>query len=102
VSSKNDKLDLFSSKKIKDHLRLYIDANLKNLDGTWCFFCNKKLKNNEKNLQNWYAVNNNIEFEQSKKIAFNELDYKFGDSEVIPRFFYVCNECFKSSCKIFN
>ena len=102
MSSKNDKLDLFSSKKIKDHLRLYIDANLKNLDGTWCFFCNKKLKNNDKNLQNWYAVNNNIEFEQSKKIAFNELDYKFGDSEVIPRFFYVCNECFKSSCKIFN
>ncbi len=102
MSSKNDKLDLFSSKKIKDHLRLYIDANLKNLDGTWCFFCNKKLKNNEKNLQNWYAVNNNIEFEKFKKIAFDELDYKFGDSEVIPRFFYVCNECFKSSCKIFN
>ena len=102
MSSKNDKLDLFFSKKIKDHLRLYIDANLKNLDGTWCFFCNKKLKNNEKNLQNWYAVNNNIEFEKFKKIAFDELDYKFGDSEVIPRFFYVCNECFKSSCKIFN
>ncbi len=99
--SKNDKLDLFSSKKIKDHLRLYIDADLKNLDGTWCFFCNKKLKNNEKNLQNWYAVNNNIEFEKFQKIAFDELDYKFGDSEVIPRFFYVCNECFKSSSKIF-
>ncbi len=101
MNSKNFKLDLFSSKKIKDHLRLYIDANLKNLDGTLCFFCNKKLKNNDKNLQNWYAVNNNIEFEQSKKIAFNELDYKFGDSEVIPRFFYVCNKCFKSSSKIF-
>ena len=99
--SKNDKLDLFSSKKIKDHLRLYIDADLKNLDGTWCFFCNKKLKNNEKNLQNWYAVNNNIEFEKFQQIAFDELDYKFGDSEVIPRFFYVCNECFKSSSKIF-
>ena len=99
--SKNDKLDLFSSKKIKNHLRLYIDADLKNLDGTWCFFCNKKLKNNEKNLQNWYAVNNNIEFEKFKKIAFDELDYKFGDIEVIPRFFYVCNECFKSSSKIF-
>ena len=99
--SKNDKLDLFSSKKIKDHLRLYIDADLKNLDGTWCFFCNKKLKNNEKNLQNWYAVNNNIEFEKFQKIAFDELDYKFGDSEVIPRFFYVCGECFKSSSKIF-
>ena len=99
--SKNDKLDLFSSKKIKYHLRLYIDADLKNLDGTWCFFCNKKLKNNEKNLQNWYAVNNNIEFEKFQKIAFDELDYKFGDSEVIPRFFYVCNECFKSSSKIF-
>ena len=99
--SKNDKLDLFSSKKIKDHLRLYIDADLKNLDGTWCFFCNKKLKNNEKNLQNWYAVNNNIEFEKFQKIAFDELDYKYGDSEVIPRFFYVCNECFKSSSKIF-
>ena len=99
--SKNDKLDLFSSKKIKDHLRLYIDADLKNLDETWSFFCNKKLKNNEKNLQNWYAVNNNIEFEKFQKIAFDELDYKFGDSEVIPRFFYVCNECFKSSSKIF-
>ena len=101
MNLKNFKLDLFSSKKIKDHLRLYIDANLKNLDGTLCFFCNKKLKNNDKNLQNWYAVNNNIEFEKFKKIAFDELDYKFGDSEVIPRFFYVCNECFKSSSKIF-
>ena len=101
MNLKNDKLDLFSSKKIKDHLRLYIDADFKNLDGTLCFFCNKKLNNIDKNLQNWYAVNNNIEFEHFKKIAFDELDYKFVDSEVIPRFFYVCNECFKSSSKIF-
>ena len=99
--SKNDKLDLFSSKKTIDHLKLYIDTDLKNLDGTWCFFCNKKLKKDNKNFQNWYAVNNNAEFEQFKKKALDELDYKFGDSEVIPRFFYVCNECFKSSSNIF-
>jgi len=97
MNFKNDKLELFSSKKIKDHLKLYIEADLKNLDGTWCFFCNKKLKKNDKNFQNWYAVNNDTEFEQFKKIALDEFDYKFVDSEVIPRFFYVCNECFKRS-----
>ena len=101
MNFKNDKLELFSSKKIKDHLKLYIDADLKNLDGTWCFFCNKKLKKNDKNFQNWPAVNNNADFEQFKKIAFDELNYKFVDSEVIPRFFYVCNVCFKSSSIIF-
>ena len=98
---KEQKFILFFSKKINDHLKLYIDADLRNIDGTWCFFCNKKLKKNDKNFQNWYAVNNNTDFEQFKKIAFDELDYKFVDSEVIPRFFYVCNECFKSSSKIF-
>ena len=101
MTFKKDKLVLFSSKKIKDHLKLYIDADLKNLDGTWCFFCNKKLKKNDKNFQNWYAVNNDTEFKQYKKIALDEFDYKFVDSEVIPRFFYVCNECFKSSSIIF-
>ena len=92
---------LFFSKKIKDHLKLYIDADVRNIDGTWCFFCNKKLKKNDKNFQNWYAVNNNTDFEQFKKIAFDEFDYEFVDSEVIPRFFYVCNECLKSSSNIF-
>ena len=98
---KEQKFILFFSKKIKDHLKIYIDADLKNLDGTWCFFCNKKLKKNDKNFQNWYAVNSNTEFEQFKKIAFDELNYKFVDSEVIPRFFYVCNECFKRLSIIF-
>tara|TARA_B100001564_G_scaffold321274_1_gene299768 strand:- start:118 stop:423 length:306 start_codon:yes stop_codon:yes gene_type:complete len=97
----NNKLELFSSKNIRDHLKLYIDADLRNLDGSWCFFCNKKLKKNDKNFQNWYAVNNNTEFEQFKKIALAEFDFKFGDSEVIPRYFYVCNECFKISSNIF-
>ena len=101
MNFKKDKLELFSSKKIKDHLKLYIDADLKNLDGTWCFFCNKKLKKNDKNIQYWYAVNNNTEFEQFKKIALDEFNYKFVDSEFIPRFFYSCNECFKSSSEKF-
>ena len=47
---KEEKFILFRSKKIKDHIRLYIDADLKNLDGTWCFFCNKKLKKTNKNF----------------------------------------------------
>ena len=98
---KEQKFVLFFSKKIKDHLKLYIDADLKNLDGTWCLFCNKKLKKNDRNFQDWYAVSNNTDFEQFKKVAFDELDYKFGDSEFIPRFFYVCNECFKSSSSKF-
>ena len=98
---KEQKFILFSSNKLNDHLKLYIDADLKNLDGTWCFFCNKKLKKNDKNFQNWYAVNNNAEFEHFKKIAFDELDYKFVNSEVIPRFFYVCNDCFKTSSNYF-
>tara|TARA_B100000965_G_scaffold342702_1_gene312037 strand:- start:60 stop:365 length:306 start_codon:yes stop_codon:yes gene_type:complete len=98
---KEQKFILFFSKKIKDHLKIYIDADLKNLDGTWCFFCNKKLKKNDKNFQDWYAVNNNTDFEQFKKVAFDEFDYKFGDSEAIPRFFYVCNECFLTSSKNF-
>ena len=59
---KEQKFILFFSKKIKDHLKIYIDADLKNLDGTWCFFCNKKLKKNDKNFQDWYAVNNNTDF----------------------------------------
>ena len=101
MNSKIYRFKLFSSKKIKDNLKLYINSDLKNLDGTWCFFCNKKLKKNDKNFQNWYAVNNNAEFEQFKKIAFDELNYKFVDNEVLPRFFYVCNECFKSSSIIF-
>ena len=84
---KEQKFLLFFSKKIKDHLKLYIDADVRNIDGTWCFFCNKKLKKNDKNFQDWYAVNNNTDFEQFKKVAFDELDYIFGDSEFIPRFF---------------
>ena len=98
---KEQKFVLFFSKKIKDHLKLYIDSDLRNLDGTWCLFCNKKLKKNDRNFQDWYAGNNNTDFEQFKKVAFDELDYKFGDSEFIPRFFYVCNECFKSSSSKF-
>ena len=101
MNFKNEKLKLFFSQKIKDHLKLYIDADLRNLDGTWCFFCNKKLKKSNKKMQFWYAVNSNEEFEEFKKIALEEFGYKFGDNEYIPRHFYVCNECFKSSSNIF-
>ncbi len=99
--SKSDKVELFLSKKIKDHLKLYIDADIRNLDGTWGFFCNKKLKKNNKNIQYWNAVYNNTEFERFKKIALDELDFKFGDNEFIPRYVYVCNECLISSSNIF-
>tara|TARA_B100001173_G_C15564941_1_gene369673 strand:+ start:24 stop:332 length:309 start_codon:yes stop_codon:yes gene_type:complete len=90
---KEEKFLLFKSKKIKDHLILYIDADLRNLDGTWCFFCSRKLKKNNKKMQDWYAVNSNAEFEQFKKIALEEFDFKFGPEEAIPRFFYCCNDC---------
>jgi len=93
VYSKNDKVKLFLSKEIKYHLKLYIDADIRNLDGTWCFFCNKKLKKNNKNFQYWNAVYDNTEFELFKKIALDELNYKFGENEFIPRHIYSCNEC---------
>ena len=92
---KEEKFILFRSKKIKDHIRLYIDADLKNLDGTWCFFCNKKLKTANKNFQGWSAVTGNKDFERFKLIAETEFNYKFEAKELIPRFFYCCNECIK-------
>ena len=36
--NKEEKFILFSSNKLKDHLKLYIDAEIKAIDGTWCFF----------------------------------------------------------------
>ena len=40
---KEEKFILFASNKQSDHLKLYIDAELKAIDGTWCFFCHNKL-----------------------------------------------------------
>ena len=40
---KEQKFILFASNKLNDHLKLYIDAELKAIDGTWCFFCHNKL-----------------------------------------------------------
>ena len=99
---KEEKFILFRSKKIKDHIRLYIDADLKAIDGTWCFFCHNKLnKTNGKNFQNWGLVLNNEDFEKVKLVANKEYNYKFADWEAVPRFFYVCNQCFKTSSNYF-
>ena len=64
---KEQKFILFASNKLNDHLKLYIDAELKAIDGTWCFFCHNKLnKKNGKNFQNWGWVKNNKDFEKMK------------------------------------
>ena len=100
---KEQKFILFASNKQSDHLKLYIDAELKAIDGTWCFFCHNKLnKKNGKNFQNWSWVKNNEDFEKVKLVANKDYDYKFADWEAVPRFFYVCNKCFKTSSKHYN
>ena len=99
---KEQKFILFASNKLNDHLKLYIDAELKAIDGTWCFFCHNKLnKKNGKNFQNWGWVKNNKDFEKIKLVATKEYGYKFADWEAVPRFFYVCNQCFKTSSNYF-
>ena len=101
--NKEEKFILFSSNKLKDHLKLYIDAEIKAIDGTWCFFCHCKLnKKNGKNFQDWGWVKNNEEFKRIKSVAIEEYDYKFVDYEAVPRFFYVCNKCFKTSSKYYK
>ena len=98
---KEQKFILFASNKQSDHLKLYIDAELKAIDGTWCFFCHNKLnKTNGKNFQNWGWVKNNEDFEKVKLVANKDYDYKFADWEAVPRFFYVCNQCFKTSSSL--
>ena len=93
---KEQKFILFASNKQSDHLKLYIDAELKAIDWTWCFFfLNKLNKKNGKNFQNWGWVKNNEDFEKVKLVANIDYDYKFADWEAVPRFFYVCNKCFK-------
>ena len=67
---KEQKFILFASNKQSDHLKLYIDAELKAIDGTWCFFCHNKLnKKNGKNFQNWGWVKNNEDFEKVKLVV---------------------------------
>ena len=71
---KEQKFILFASNRQSDHLKLYIDAELKALDGTWCFFCHNKLnKKNGKNFQNWGWVKNNKDFE--RKLSWNVGTY---------------------------
>ena len=96
---KEQKFLLFFSKKIKDHLKLYIDADLRNLDGTWCFFCNKKLKKNDKKFLDWPVVIGNKDFERFKFTAKNEFSFEFGNNEVMPRFVYCCSKCKKRSIR---
>ena len=85
---KEQKFILFASNKLNDHLKLYIDAELKAIDGTWCFFCHNKLnKKNGKNFQNWGWVKNNEDFEKVKLVATKEYDY-FGSILLSFRLYY--------------
>ncbi len=100
---KEQKFILVASNKQSDHLKLYIDADVRALDGTWCFFCHNKLnKKNGKNGQNWDWVKGDKDFEEIKLIAIEMYDYEFAVHEAIPRFLWVCDQCKKTSGKYFR
>ena len=103
LMNKEEKFILFASNKIKHHLELYIDADVRALDGTWCFFCHNKLnKKNGKNSQNWDWVKGDKDFEKIKLIAIEIYDYEFAVHEAIPRLLWVCDQCKKNSGKYFR